>query len=143
MAILSFLFRGRSTYGWKVTVARPRMDGVGPNFAVFGRRLCRYVAARLKYRSACYSRSKLQWSHGILRCLNGMDCFLLFPVVSVRLMMVSEHRWLTLYIYIYNYKETIAECVALLGEPEQAVHGTKERRAAPASSDMKGKRATM
>ena len=25
-------------YGWKVTVARPRIDGVGPNFAVFGRR---------------------------------------------------------------------------------------------------------
>ena len=29
-----------------------------------------------------------------------------------------------LYIYI------LAECVALWGEPEQAVHGTKERRAA-------------
>ena len=83
-------------YGWKVTVARPRIDGVGPNFAVFGRRLCRYVAARLKYRSACYSSSKLQWSGGILRCLNGMDCYLLFPVVSVRLLMVSEHRWFTL-----------------------------------------------
>ena len=36
----------------------------------------------------------------------------------------------------------LAECVALWGEPEQAVHGTKERRAA-ASSGMKGKRATM
>ena len=58
--------------------------------------LCRYVAARLKYRSACYSSSKLQWSGGILRCLNGMDCYLLFPVVSVRLSIVSEHRWLTL-----------------------------------------------
>ena len=58
--------------------------------------LCRYVAARLKYRSACYSSSKLQWSGGILRCLNGMDCYLLFPVVSVRLLIVSEHRWLTL-----------------------------------------------
>ena len=60
--------------------------------------LCRYVAARLKYRSACYSSSKLQWSVGILRCLNGMDCYLLFPVVSVRLLMVSEHRWHTLAI---------------------------------------------
>ena len=58
--------------------------------------LCRYVAARLKYRSACYSSSKLQWSGGILRCLNGMDCYLVFPVVSVRLLIVSEHRWLTL-----------------------------------------------
>ena len=28
--------------------------------------------------------------------LNGMDCYLLFPVVSVQLLMVSEHRWLTL-----------------------------------------------
>ena len=36
----------------------------------------------------------------------------------------------------------LAECVALWGEPEQAVHGTIERRAA-ASSDMKGKRATI
>ena len=36
----------------------------------------------------------------------------------------------------------LAECVALWGEPEQAVHGMKERRAA-ASSGMKGKRATM
>ena len=34
----------------------------------------------------------------------------------------------------------LAECVALWGEPEQAVHGMKERRAA-ACSDMKGKRA--
>ena len=58
--------------------------------------LCRYVAARLKYSSACYSSSKLQWSGGILRYLNGMDCYLLFPVVSVQLLMVSEHRWLTL-----------------------------------------------
>ena len=58
--------------------------------------LWRYVAARLKYRSACYSSSKLQWSGGILRCLNGMDCYLLFPVVIVRLLMVSEHRWLIL-----------------------------------------------
>ena len=36
----------------------------------------------------------------------------------------------------------LAECIALWGEPEQAVHGTKERRAA-ASSGMKGKRVTM
>ena len=57
---------------------------------------CRYVAARLKYMSACYFSSKLQWSGGILRCLNEMDCYLLFPVVSVRLLIVSEHRWLTL-----------------------------------------------
>ena len=35
---------------------------------------------------------------------------------------------------------SLAECVALWGEPEQAVHGMKERRAA-ACSDMKGKRA--
>ena len=61
-------------------------------------KLWRYVPARLKYKSACYSSSKLQWSGGILRCLNGMDCCLLFPVVSVRLLMVSEHRWLTLCI---------------------------------------------
>ena len=33
--------------------------------------------------------------------------------------------------------KVLAECVALWGEPEQAVHGTKERRAA-ASSGMKG-----
>ena len=58
--------------------------------------LCRYVASKLKYDSVCYSSSKLQWSGGIFRCLNGMDCYLLFPVVSVRLLMVSEHRWLTL-----------------------------------------------
>ena len=44
----------------------------------------------------------------------------------------------THYIYIYIY--ILAECVALWGEPEQAVHGTIERRAA-SSSDMKGKRA--
>ena len=61
--------------------------------------LWRYVPARLKYRPACYSSSKLQWSGGILRCLNGMDCCLVFPVVSVRLLMVSEHRWLTLVTY--------------------------------------------
>ena len=36
--------------------------------------------------------------------------------------------------------ETLAECVALWGKPERAVHGMKERRAA-ASSGMKGKRA--
>ena len=36
----------------------------------------------------------------------------------------------------------LAECVALWGEPEQAVHGVKERRAA-ASSGMKGKRETI
>ena len=36
----------------------------------------------------------------------------------------------------------LAECVALWGEPEQAVHGRIERRAA-GSSDMKGKRATI
>ena len=36
----------------------------------------------------------------------------------------------------------LAECVALWGEPEQAVHGTIERRAA-SISDMKGKRATI
>ena len=36
----------------------------------------------------------------------------------------------------------LAECVALWGEPEQAVHGVKERRAA-ASSGMKGKRVTI
>ena len=36
----------------------------------------------------------------------------------------------------------LAECVALWGEPEQAVHGMKERRAA-ASSGMKGKRVTI
>ena len=40
------------------------------------------------------------------------------------------------YIYIY----ILAECVALWGEPEQTVHGMKERRAA-ACSDMKEKRA--
>ena len=58
--------------------------------------LCRYVASKLKYNSACYPSSKLQWSGGIFRCLNGMDCYLPFLVVSVRLLMVSEHRWLTL-----------------------------------------------
>ena len=36
----------------------------------------------------------------------------------------------------------LAECVALWGEPEQAVHGMKERGAA-ASSGMKGKRVTI
>ena len=36
----------------------------------------------------------------------------------------------------------LAECVALWGEPEQAVHGMKETRAA-ASSGMKGKRVTI
>ena len=41
---------------------------------------CKYVASRLKYSSACYSSSKLQWSGGILRCLNEMDCML--PPVS-------------------------------------------------------------
>ena len=33
----------------------------------------------------------------------------------------------------------IAECIALWGEPEQAVHGMKERTAAT-SSGMKGKK---
>ena len=66
--------------------------------------LCRCVAARLKYRSACYSSSKLQWSGGSLRCLNGMDCYLLFPVVSVRLLIVSEHRWLTLLEPFSSYR---------------------------------------
>ena len=41
---------------------------------------------------------------------------------------------------IFCYK--LAECVALWGEPEQAVHGMKERGAA-ASSGMKGKRVTI
>ena len=50
----------------------------------------------IKYSSARYSSSKLQWSGGVLQCLNWMDCYVLFPVVSVRLLMVSEHRWLTL-----------------------------------------------
>ena len=36
----------------------------------------------------------------------------------------------------------LAECVALWGEPEQSVHGVKDRRAA-ASSGMKGKRVTI
>ena len=36
----------------------------------------------------------------------------------------------------------LAECVALWGKPEQAVHGTIERTAT-ASSDVKGKRATI
>ena len=35
----------------------------------------------------------------------------------------------------------IAECIALWGKPEQAVHGMKERRAA-ASSAMKGEKET-
>ena len=39
-------------------------------------------------------------------------------------------------------KLILAECVALWGEPEQAVHGMKERRAT-ASSGMKGKRVTI
>ena len=42
----------------------------------------------------------------------------------------------------YFARITLAECVALWGEPEQAVHGMKERRAA-ASSSMKGKRVTI
>ena len=41
------------------------------------------------------------------------------------------------YICTINFK--LAECVALWGEPEQAVHGMKERRAA-VSSDMKGEK---
>ena len=94
--ICCFVSCGRSLYRWKVTVARPRIGGVGPNLLYSADEVWRFVAARLKYRSACYSSSKLQWSGGILRCLNGMDCCLLFPVVSVRLLMVSEHRWLTL-----------------------------------------------
>ena len=35
--ICCFVSCGRSLYRWKVTVARPRIDGVGPNSAVFGR----------------------------------------------------------------------------------------------------------
>ena len=31
-----------------------------------------------------------------------MDCYVLFPVVSVRLLMVSEHRWLTLQHGLYT-----------------------------------------
>ena len=45
-------------------------------------------------------------------------------------------RYRTAYCIIYE----LAECVALWGEPEQAEHGTIERRAA-SSNDMKGKRA--
>ena len=43
---------------------------------------------------------------------------------------------------MYNDVYLLAECVALWGKPEQAVHGMKERRAA-ASSGMKGKRVTI
>ena len=42
------LFRGRSMYGWKVTVARPRIDGVGPTFAVFGRRTLQVRSCKTK-----------------------------------------------------------------------------------------------
>ena len=59
-------------------------------------KICRYVATRLKYSSTCYSNSKLQWSGGTFQCLNWTDCYILFPVTSVRLLMVFEHRWLTL-----------------------------------------------
>ena len=42
------LFRGRSMYGWKVTVARPRIDGVGPNFGVVGRRALQVRSCKTK-----------------------------------------------------------------------------------------------
>ena len=35
-------------YGWIVTVARPRIDGVGPNFAVFGQRTLQVRTCKTK-----------------------------------------------------------------------------------------------
>ena len=42
------MFRGRSMYGWKVTIARPRINGVGPNFAVFSRRTLQVRSCKTK-----------------------------------------------------------------------------------------------
>ena len=95
-AIRSFLFRGCSMYGWNVTVACPRIDGVGPNLAVIGQQTSQVCSCKTKYSSAHYSSSKLQWSGGTPQYPNWMDCYVLFLVVSVRLLMVSEHQWLTL-----------------------------------------------
>ena len=44
--------------------------------------------------------------------------------------------------YFNHLNTKLAECVALGGEPEQAAHGMKERRAA-ASRGTKGKRVTI
>ena len=45
---LLFVSPGRSMYGWKVTAACPCIDGVWPNFAVFGRRTLQVRSCKTK-----------------------------------------------------------------------------------------------
>ena len=56
------MFRGRRMYSWKVTVARPRIDGVGPNFAVFGRRTLQVRSCKTKVHAGLLATPVLNYS---------------------------------------------------------------------------------
>ena len=75
------MFHGHSMYGWIVTVARPRIDGVGPNFAVFGRRTLQVRTCKTKVQAGQLATPVLKYSgvvvsSGVLMGWTATSCFL-------------------------------------------------------------------